>query len=168
MTTTCSTVSRRARAERFRVRAFVSLTLVTSGVIVLGSGLLLLFAPSGRLAAVSGWAPLGVARQDWVALHDVFGLLWLPLLIVHVVLNRKPILCYLRDRVRRAAKVRWEAVAAVGVTLLLVGVTLSRPAPLTELLAQGHGGAGNQSIELSVGAGAGQPTTQGARGRAVE
>lgn len=165
MTSTCHPEPRAARTRGFRVRSFVSVTLIASGVIVLGSGILLLLAPSGRVAAAGGWSWLGATRLDWIALHDVFGLLWVPLLVVHVVLNRKAILCYLRDRSRRSLKMRWEPVAALAVTLALVALTLSNPSPLTGLLALNHGGAGGHTIERSVDADPGGPTASLAGGR---
>ncbi|MEJ2666388.1 MAG: DUF4405 domain-containing protein [Deinococcales bacterium] len=138
----CATTARPTRTSQFQLRAFVSLLLILSGVLVIGSGLVVLFAPSGRAALLTGWSALGIGRQGWVALHDIFGLLWIPLLGVHVVLNRKPILCYLKDRARKSYSVRKETVAALAVTVVLVLLTLSRVPPLATLIALGHQGAG--------------------------
>ena len=134
--------ARSTRHEGFQLRAFVSLLLVVSGVVVVGSGVLLLFAPSGQMAWATGWSALGIGRQGWVGLHDVFGLLWIPLLGTHLVLNRRAILCYLKDRVRKTYGMRREAVAAVTFTLVLALLTLSRVWPLATLVALGHQGPG--------------------------
>lgn len=129
-----------SHAHTFQWRAFVSLSLIVSGVVVLLSGVLLLLAPSGRLALAGGWSALGIDRQGWVSLHDVFGLLWIPLLLAHAVLNRKPILCYLKDRARKAFTMRPEAVAAVALTLVLAVLAVTRVLPLGVL--HGIGGQG--------------------------
>lgn len=139
----CSIDTRPRRTGGFQLRAFVSLLLIVTGVLVIGTGVVVLFAPSGRAAMLTGWSPLGVGRQGWVALHDIFGLLWIPLLGVHVVLNRRPILCYLKDRARKTYALRQETVAALGVTVVLVLLTLSRVSPLATLIALiGHPGPG--------------------------
>ncbi len=148
MVTPSTSRARRARANRFQLRAFVSLLLIVSGVLVVGSGVILLLAPTGRTAFATGWSALGVGRQGWTALHDVFGLLWIPLLVYHGVLNRKPILVYLKDRVSKSFTWRWEALAAVALTVLLGTLTLL---PNSPLLALGHDGSGGQAVERSVG-----------------
>lgn len=140
MQANCSTNVRPTRTAGFQLRAFVSLLLIASGVLVIGSGVVVLFAPSGRAAMLSGWSTLGAGRQGWLALHDIFGLLWIPLLVVHVALNRRPILCYLKDRARKSYALRRETVAAIAVTAALVLLTLSRVSPLATLLALGHSG----------------------------
>jgi hypothetical protein len=124
------------------MRAFVSLLLIASGVLVIGSGIVLLLAPSGRLAFAGGWSALGVDRQGWIGLHDVFGLLWVPLLLAHAALNRKPILCYLKDRVRKTFAVRREALAAVTLTVLVATLVVARVVPVAQLLALGGHGMG--------------------------
>jgi hypothetical protein len=136
----CSANARPTRTAGFQLRAFVSLLLIASGVLVIGSAVVVLLAPSGRAAVLSGWSALGVGRQGRVAIHDIFGLLWVPLLGVHVVLNRRPILCYLKDRARQSYALRKETVAALAVTAVLVMLTLSRVPPLATLIALGHQG----------------------------
>ena len=165
--TACPSRSRSVHANRFQLRAFVSLLLIASGVLVVGSGVILLVAPTGRMAFATGWSVLGVGRQGWTALHDVFGLLWIPLLVTHAVLNRKPILCYLKDRVRRTFALRWEALAAVVLTVLLATLTVSPISPVSELLAIGHGGSGGQVVERSVGATSSAPVPRVGGGRGL-
>ena len=106
----------------FYVRAFVSIMLVGLMVLFVVSGVALFVAPPGQMANTLGWTLVGLSKGQWETVHIAFGLLWVPLVVLHLVFNRRVLVSYLRDRVSRTFVWRRELLAAVVVTAAL-GVT---------------------------------------------
>ncbi|RLB46851.1 MAG: hypothetical protein DRI90_26935, partial [Deltaproteobacteria bacterium] len=102
--------------------AIDALLLVVMMAIV-GVGLLVKYVllPGKDLAIVGGrrvWLTfLGWDRHDWGEVHFILGLVFAGLLVLHIVLHWKTILCLLRGLVPHRA---WRSVATVGVGLASV------------------------------------------------
>lgn len=103
----------------FRFRAFVSLLMTASFVIMSISGMILFLAPSTRLANLRNWTACALTRDGWIALHLSFSALFLLTAIGHLWLNRRPLFNYLKIKTKAAAGWRWEWLAVI----LLAGLT---------------------------------------------
>ena len=78
------------------LRKITSLTALLSFAALVISSLCVYLAPRGP--GSSRWEALGLDKHEWYALHTNLGILFAVAGIVHIVLNIKPIVCYLRNR----------------------------------------------------------------------
>ena len=118
----------------FYVRSFVSLMMIGFLVLFTLSGAALFVAPPGQMANTLGWTLVGLSKSQWETVHIAFGLLWIPLSVLHLVFNRRVLVSYLRNRVRRTFVWRRELLAAVLVTTGLgVASVLDLP-PVAQLM----------------------------------
>jgi hypothetical protein len=78
------------------IRSLASLILVLSGIVVIVTSIVLLTGPPTHVAQFSDWKLVGLTKCQWNAVHVMTGLLFLVVSIVHVFLNWKPILSYLK------------------------------------------------------------------------
>lgn len=116
----------------FRARAFISLLTAVSFVFMSISGIILFIAPSGRRAG--DWSVWSLSRGEWIAQHLSFSAVFLIAAIVHLWLNRKPLLNYLKLKTKAAAGLRWEWLAVVLLTGVVVWGTLAPFEPFTSLI----------------------------------
>ncbi len=121
----------------FRGRAFVSLLMLFSFVVMAVSGVALFAAPRGP---ARDWLFLALGKHDWVAVHVVFSVLFMVLALVHVFLNRKPLISYLKRKMESVkpsltlVRFRWELLVALAVCLLIGLATLKEWPPTDSLL----------------------------------
>ncbi len=121
--------------NRFAWRAMTSVLIATSFVILVLSGIMLFVSPPGRIANWTDWTLLGLRRQEWIALHICFSLLFLVVAIVHIVFNWRPMVSYFKNRMTRRAGFRWEWLVGVGVCVLVFAGTRLNVPPFSSLLA---------------------------------
>jgi len=76
------------------MRKFVSLILLYAFVALLVTGIVLYFMPPGRIAYWIDWRFLSLNKDQWEAIHILFGVLMLVFGVYHLVLNWRPILFY--------------------------------------------------------------------------
>jgi hypothetical protein len=119
----------------FYARAFISIMMVVFLALFTLSGVALFVSPSGQMANTIGWRLMGLDKGQWEALHIAFGFLWVPLAVVHLVINRRVVSGYLRDRVRRTFVWRRELLAAVLVTAGLAVAAIQDLPPVAQLMA---------------------------------
>jgi hypothetical protein len=83
------------------LRKITSLTAFLSFIILLLTSIVLYVVPEGRVAYWSDWKWMGLSKSQWGALHINFGFLFILAGIIHIYLNWKPILQYLKDRAKK-------------------------------------------------------------------
>ncbi len=113
-----------SRSGRFHLRAFISIYLVASGLVLALTGVVCYIKPSGRVASWIDWSFLGLDKGAWEALHTVFAFLFAAAAVIHVILNWKAFWNYIRSRVERGLDRRLELALATGLTLIVLGLTL--------------------------------------------
>ena len=86
----------------FRWRVFVVMLMVIGFAVIVLSGVILYAAPHGR--ASREWQALFLSKREWQDVHIVFGLLFAIAGLVHIWLNWKPLLGYLRPRLLERLK----------------------------------------------------------------
>jgi len=77
----------RGRTRRFEWRAFVSVTTMLSFLGMSVTGVVLFVTPPGRIAHWTGWTLSGLTKDQWVALHIWFSLVFLVTAAFHLYLN---------------------------------------------------------------------------------
>jgi hypothetical protein len=106
-------------------RSFVSFSLLFSGIALLLSGIILFIAPSGRVARDINWRILGLDKEGWEAVHTVIGYISVIFAGLHLILNRRFLINYLRNRARQF-RLRPEFILAlILIALLSLGSALN-------------------------------------------
>jgi hypothetical protein len=121
-----------------KVRRLVTFTVLTSFVFLALTGIMLFFSPQGRIAYWSGWRMLGLSREQYVALHTTFMLLFLVVGVWHIVLNWKPIVNYLKDRTKKVRMSTPEFSIALALSGLFFVGTLAGLFPFQQFLGLGE------------------------------
>jgi len=120
--------------KRFNWRAFFSLYVVISFVVMAVTGLVLFATPPGRVANWSEWRLAGLTKEQWQAIHTTFTLFFLVAASFHVYYNWNILLSYLRNRMRRGVprkrELAWSAVAATA----LLALTLADVPPVSYIM----------------------------------
>jgi len=142
----------------FRSRALTALLMLVSFVLLASSGLILFFAPRGRIANATGWDLLGLNRWQWEDLHACFALLMLAAAVPHIWMNRKPLLGHLRQKVAVVTAwtlpVRLEVLAAAALCVFVLVGTVWQVPPVSyvsQLRSEVRGGHQSEPLHFAGG-----------------
>jgi len=83
------------------LRKITSLVAFLSFITLLLTSSVLYVVPEGRVAYWSDWRWMGLSKSQWGGLHINFGFLFVLAGIIHIYLNWKPIVQYLKDRTKK-------------------------------------------------------------------
>ncbi len=125
--------AKRSSRRRHSLRAFITYLVALSFLVMLTSGLVNFLAPSGRVSRQVGWTLFGLDRAGWQSLHLSFAVIFVAAGLVHVAYNWKGLLHYLLDRASHHLTLKWEAVAALLVTLWLIASAVLALPPASNL-----------------------------------
>ena len=78
------------------VKKATSLTLAFSGLVMLVTSIVLYFGPAGQVGHFCPWSFWHLSRHHWGALHLNSGLLFCLAMIVHVCINFKLLVAYVK------------------------------------------------------------------------
>ncbi len=115
-------------------RRVVSLTLLISLVPLLLTSVVLYIVPEGRVAYWSNWQMLGLSKTQWGDVHINLGWLFLAAGILHLYLNWKPILNYMRSKAKEFKLFTLEFNVGLVLTLFCFIGTLMGIPPLSTIL----------------------------------
>lgn len=105
-----------------RGRAVTTLLMLFGSVVLAVSGVVLLIVPRGRTVHALDWSLMSLSKETWEEVHLAFAALFLIVAAVHIWLNHKVLLHYIRERLTRGR----ERLVLGGITLdLLVAAALS-------------------------------------------
>ncbi len=110
------------------LRKITSLTALLSFIVLLLTSIILFIVPHGRVAYWSDWRLFGLTRTHWGNLHINIGLLFLIAIGLHIYLNFKPIINYLKNQAKRLTVFTREFTASLVLLLLFtLGTFFSVP-----------------------------------------
>lgn len=118
----------------FRGRAFVSLFTGFSFVMVVLSGIALYLSPQGRIANWSNWTFWRLTKHQWGNLHICFTVVFLVVSVLHIWLNRKPLLHYFAGKIQAGRQLRLEWVVALLLCAIVFWGSLNPFIPFSSLL----------------------------------
>ena len=107
--------------RKFKLRPFVSLFTALSFIHLIFTSVVLYIVPPGRFANYANWKLLGITKGGWEAQHTIMGFLFIGFAVIHLILNWKVFINYIRSRVKKAVNRTWELIAAV---VLVVFISL--------------------------------------------
>lgn len=122
---------------RFRWRAFVTLYVTLSFVLLAASGIVLYVAPPGRVANWSRWTLGGLDRHGWQGVHTVFALLFVLAGAFHLWFNWRTFWFHLRSKLAEGLLARRELALATAAVVAVAGLTLADLPPFGSILDLG-------------------------------
>lgn len=124
--------------KKFNWKAFISLYISFSFIIMIVSGVILYLAPAGRIAKWTHIYILGLEKDAWQAIHIIFTFLFIIASGFHIWYNWKPFVSYLRNKMRQKFSLRKELIASFLITMLLFVFTLLELPPFSSVIELGE------------------------------
>lgn len=123
----------------FKWRSFSSFGLAFSFLLILITGVVLYFAPAGRVSRWIGWEFTGFNLTAWEALHTIFSYVFIGFALVHLlVFNWKAFYNYLKKRSKKGIHRRRELFLASLVTIIIFFGTLFHIPPFGSVMDFGY------------------------------
>jgi len=120
------------------MRKIVSLTLVFSGLVELITSVVLYILPAGRVAYWTDYRLLGLSKTDWGNIHITVGTLFLIMAILHIYLNWRPILTYLKKKARVSLPANRQTMLSILFTAYVTVGTLYNLPPMKYVISLGE------------------------------
>ena len=120
------------------MRKATSLTLIISFIPLVLSSVILYIAPEGRVAYWADWHLLGLSKTQWSDIHINLGFLFLAAGLIHLWLNWRPILAYLKNKAKELVVFTPAMWVALSLNLVFLVGTLSYIPPFSSILNFGH------------------------------
>jgi hypothetical protein len=118
-------------------RKITSLTALLSFLVTLITSVILYIVPEGRVAYWADWHLLGLTKTQWGDVHTAVGTLFLLFLLLHIWLNWKPLMNYLKNRRREMVVMTAPMVIAFILVFVVFAGTLAGLPPMSTLLDYG-------------------------------
>ena len=111
-----------------KVRKITSLTAFLSFIVLLLTSIILYIVPHGRVAYWSDWHLWGLSKTQWGNLHINIGVLFLLSMFLHIYLNWKAIVNYLKNPSKKIIVFTGDFnVALILLTIFCLGTYLEIP-----------------------------------------
>jgi hypothetical protein len=102
------------------------------------SGVILYIAPPGRIAHWTNWTIWGLDKEEWGAIHTIFGYVLLIIVGIHLYYNWKIFWNFIWSKVRKALNLKWELITATVLCLFLFLGTLWNIPPFSSTMDLGE------------------------------
>ena len=122
----------------FKLRAFISLYMTVTSIIIAISGIILFIAPPGRIAHWSYWSMLGLTKDEWQGMHISFTFIIIIAGILHIIYNWKPLITYLSNKINGVTSIRKELTLSLILPLFIFGGTYYHVPPFSTVLDFGE------------------------------
>ncbi|WP_320170927.1 DUF4405 domain-containing protein [Maridesulfovibrio sp.] len=115
-------------------RKITSLTSFFSIIVLTITSIVLYIVPHGRVAYWADWTLLGLSKDQWGDIHICTGVLFLAASILHIWLNWKPIIAYLRKKAGAANFSSPAFFISLAITLFVAVGALAGLPPMRQVL----------------------------------
>jgi len=122
-----------ASKKPFSFRAFVSVMVTLSFIMLSVTGIVLFIAPPGRITNWSGWTIVGLDKHQWSLVHICFSISFLVMSLLHIYLNWRILIGYFKSRLSRRFALRWDWSLALVLCLVLFFGSWLRFWPFSEV-----------------------------------
>jgi len=122
----------------FKLRAFISIYMTITSILIAISGIILYIAPPGRIAHWSYWSMLGLTKDEWQGIHIIFTFIIVIAGIFHIIYNWKPLTSYLSNRISGKTSIRKELTLSIVATLSIFVGTYYHVPPFSLVLDFGE------------------------------
>jgi hypothetical protein len=118
----------------FSLRKFISICITFSFLLMSYTGIMLFIVPQGKYAYWMHWEFWGLSKTQYGNLHVTFMVLFLSTAIIHIYLNWKPLLTYLKNKQRDFSLLTKEFLLAFFLTLVFIFGTIYEIPPFKNFL----------------------------------
>ena len=118
-------------------RAYTSLYMGYSLLLMTITGIVLYIAPPGRIAHWSNWVFLGFTKTEWQALHTIFSFLFVISGTFHVIFNWKPLINYMKEKAQAGKKIRKEFAYVTATVIIFFFMTYFEIPPFSSFMDLG-------------------------------
>ena len=126
------------QGKKFSWRGWTTFVTVIAFIVDLISGIILYISPPGRVANWTNWQVWGLSKEQWGAIHTIFGYVLLFIIAVHIYYNWKMLWHFIWSKVRKAVNLRKEMVGAALVCLIVFMGTLWEMPPFSSTMELGE------------------------------
>lgn len=126
------------KKKKFSWRGWTTFVATLSFIVDTVSGIILYIAPPGRIAHWTNWTIWGLDKEQWVAIHTIFGYLLLIIVAIHLYFNWKMFWNFIWSKIRKALHLRWEMLTAILVNLLVFLFTFWNIPPFSTIMNLGE------------------------------
>ena len=127
-----------SKNKKFKWKAFISLYITFSFIIMVISGFILYLAPPGRIAHWTHIYILGLEKESWQAIHTIFTFLFIIGGGLHVYYNWKPLMSYLKNKTIARINIRKELSVSFILTIAIFTFTLKEIPPFSSVMELGE------------------------------
>jgi hypothetical protein len=122
---------------RFQWRAFVTLFVTLSFLLLALSGIVLYVAPPGRVAHWSLWTLARLDKEGWQSVHTVFAFLFVLAGAFHLYFNWRIFWSYLRSKLVVGVRMKRELGLAAGLVVAISALTIAGLPPFATVMGLG-------------------------------
>ena len=117
------------------IKKITSLTMLITFVLIILTAIILYIVPHGRVAYWADWHLWGMTKSQWGELHINLGVLMLIAGLLHIYYNWKPIIAYMKNRVKEIKVFTPSFNVAFLLTLCVVAGTYFQIPPMSSILS---------------------------------
>jgi len=125
------------QGKKFSWRGWTTFVTAISFIVDLISGIILYIAPPGRVANWTDWQIWGLSKDQWGAIHTIFGYVLLFIIAVHIYNNWTMLWHFIWSKVRKTMNLRKEMVWATLICLIIFMGTLWEMPPFSSTMDLG-------------------------------
>jgi len=125
------------KKKKFNWRGWTTFVVIISFIVDTISGIILYIAPHGRVANWTNWTIWGINKDEWAAIHTIFGYILLIIVGIHLYYNWKMFMSFIWSKIRKVLNLKWELSAAILINLLLFVATLWNIPPFSTTMNLG-------------------------------
>jgi hypothetical protein len=125
------------KKKRFSWRGWTTFVTTITFIVDTLSGIILYIAPPGRIANWTDWNVWGLSKEEWVAIHTIFGYAVLIIVGIHLYYNWKMFWNFIWSKIRKAMNLKWEMIWATLLCLFIFLGTLWNIPPFSSTMELG-------------------------------
>lgn len=115
-------------------RKITSMTLIWSLIVLIFNSVVLYIVPEGRVANWAVWQFWGLDKHDWSAQHITVGVLFCVVGILHIFLNWKPVMSYMKSRAKTFSLFTPASITGLVLTVVFVVGTYLNVPPMSTIV----------------------------------
>ena len=116
------------------MRKITSMTMIWSLIVLTFNSVVLYVVPEGRIANWADWRFWGLDKHDWSAQHTTVGFLFIFAGILHIYLNWKPLVSYMKDKAKKLKVFTTASNIGLGLTVIFVVGTFYDVPPMSTIV----------------------------------
>jgi len=126
------------KSNKIYWRAVISFYIIIAFIVISVSGIILYFAPPGRVAFWSEWKFIALTKVQWQAVHTLFTFIFVFAAAFHISFNWSVITSYLKKKMNEGMKRRNELLLASGFSVVVLLLTIENVPPFSSVMEFGE------------------------------